>query len=330
MSFVGGTAIGRLALGQEVDAAATTTILVAAQGSFAETGEAATFQTREIASQASFTLTGEPASFQVQVAAAAGGGGTGFALTGEAAAFQAQFAAAQGSFALTGEGAVLTPTLTAAAGAFAVTGFAATFETFLASTQWVFSQGALGSSSLGEVALGQADQNRGAFPLTFNYALTGFAAIDLGSERAGTGLFACTGIRADLSYELLGGGGTIVAGTFSRGRWRALQDEIAAAQEAQRKAVAARKRRRREQAQAAARAQRVRVAAARAQAAEADAAAAGQRALADALVVAAGVRRTQDLMRHTVALHALAAAAQAKSRADAHDEDEALALLLAA
>jgi len=166
------------------------------------------------------------------------------------------------------------------------------------------------------------------------FVLSGKPTIDLDTEVAACGHFALSGEGAFLSYDLLGGGGAIVAGTFSRGRWRDLQEQLAAEQAIERKAVAANRRRRREQAEAAARAERERAWAARAEVDQANAAAAGERALADALAVSAGVQRAQDLMRHTVALHALAAAAQAsahaKTRADAIDEEEAIALLLAA
>jgi hypothetical protein len=64
------TALGRLALGQEIDASATTTILTAATGNFALTGKVATFQIQEVVAEGSFTLTGEAAAFQTQEAAA--------------------------------------------------------------------------------------------------------------------------------------------------------------------------------------------------------------------------------------------------------------------
>ena len=86
------------------------------------------------------------------------------------------------------------------------------------------------------------------------FVLSGQATIDLDVEVAACGLFALTGGPSLYSYDLLGGGGTIVAGTFSRGSWRELQAEIAAEQAAARAAVAAERRRRRDEAQAAARA----------------------------------------------------------------------------
>jgi hypothetical protein len=326
--FIASQALGKIALCQEIDAPATTTILVAGQGAFTLTGEPVAFQTQEAAAERSFSLTGELATFQGQLAAALGS----FTLAGEPATFETLMVSSGGSFALTGGAVAFQPQLPATAGLFAETGIAATFETFMASTEWVLTQGALGSVAIGAPALGQADENRGTFPLTFNYTLTGVASVDLDTEAAGCGIFTLTGgPYTFLSYDLLGGGGTIVAGTFSRGRWRALQDELAAEREARRAALAAERKRRRALAQARAAAARARAQAARARADQANAAAAGARALADALGVAAHRQRAQDLVRHTAALHALACAAQADARAEAQDEDDdAVALLLAA
>jgi hypothetical protein len=157
----------------------------------------------------------------------------------------------------------------------------------------------------------------------------GHANVHVDTEIAACGLFALTGEAATLSYDLLAGG-SIVAGTFSRGKWRALQDEIAAERAAERAARGADKGRRRAQAQAAAQAERDRRRAAWARTDAADAQAAGGRALSAALAAAAGAQWVQELARHTVALHGLALAAKAQADARAQDEDEALALLLAA
>lgn len=187
----------------------------------------------------------------------------------------------------------------------------------------------LGFNALARLALGQASDTAAtvlaAAPGAF--VLTGQATVDLSAEIAACGLFALAG-EPSLGHDVTNIGGAIAAGTFSRGRWRALQEELAAERKAERDEVAAQRRRRRAQAQAAARAARERAQAARAQIAQANAAAAGARVLDDALAAAAGVRRSQNLMRHAATLHALAVAAQA--RAQAQDEDEALALLLAA
>ena len=124
----GGNAFGRWAFGQDADQSSSTVVLTAAEGSFALTGKAATFQSQETAAGGSFALTGETATFQTQFGGASGGaGGVGFgsfALSGKAATFQDQFVAAQGSFALTGEGALFRQQLPAAVGGFAETGLA--------------------------------------------------------------------------------------------------------------------------------------------------------------------------------------------------------------
>jgi hypothetical protein len=322
--MLGFNPLARRALTQQPTA--DTLLLAAAAGSFTLTGEAGTFQIHEAAAFGSFALAGETATFQTQLAAGFGS----FSLAGQAATFQTRLLAAQGSFVLAGQAANLQPQLGAGPGNVAETGIAAVFETFMASTQSVRA-GAVASSVLAGRALGQAGENRGTFPLLFNYTLSGHAIFDLETEVAGCGFFTFTGgPYTFLSYDLLGGGGTIVAGTFSRGKWRALQDELAAEREARRAALAAERKRRRALARAAAAAVRARARAARARVDEADAAAAGARALADALAVAAHRQRAQDLLRHTAALHALAGAAQAEARAKAQDEDETIALLLAA
>ena len=281
-------ALGRLALGQEIDAAATTTILAAATGHFTLTGEAATCQIQAAAAQGGFTLMGEAAAFRTQEAAAFGS----FALTGEAATFQTLFVAAQGTLAVTAEAAAFQQQLAAASVSFAETGFAATFEGFL------------------------PRRIRCVCPL-------GAGDVDVDTEFAGCAAFALTGEPSLWSYDLLGGGGTIVAGTFSRGRWRALQESSRPsgrppAGPPAGKVPPARTGAGRRQRRAGTRPARAR----------ADAGSPCgrglRRALADALAVAAGVRRSQELMRHTATLHALAAAAQER------DEDEALALLLVA
>jgi hypothetical protein len=318
---------GARPLGTFPFAAADGNALTAGFGSFRLAGEAAIFQTQEAAAVGNVTFTGEPVAFQAELPPAFGA----FTRAGEAAAFETFLVSGPGSFGLAGQATTLQPQLVAASGAFAERGVAATFETNLAATEDTIFGGALGSSPIGTLALGQAIGDVAAFPLTFTCTLTGFASLDFETEVAGCGRFTFTGgPYTFLSYDLLGGGGTIVAGTFSRERWRALQDEIAAEQAAARAEIAARKRRRREQAQAAARAKQERIRAAHAAVEAANATAAGERALADALAVGARVTRAHDLMRHTAALHALAVAAQVEARTKAQDEDEAIALLLAA
>ena len=141
--------------------------------------------------------------------------------------------AACGSFALAGEASTFRQQLAAATGSFAVAGGAATYQ-----DQWVATAGVFVEAGEPAIFEGLLVESFGSF------VLSGSPTIDLGAETANCGLFAFTGAPSLDSYDLLGGGGTIVAGTFSRGRWRALQEQIAAEQEAGRKAIAARKRRR--------------------------------------------------------------------------------------
>ena len=63
--LIGGTAIGRLAIGQADDASASTAILAVTAGSFVLTGQTITFQVQESISFGSFTLTGKAATVQL-------------------------------------------------------------------------------------------------------------------------------------------------------------------------------------------------------------------------------------------------------------------------
>src|SRR4029453_8118442 len=65
------------------------------------------------------------------------------------------------------------------------------------------------------------------------------------------GSFALGGAEAYLSYELLGGGGRITGGTFSRRKWRELKDAIRAERDAEERARARVKARERAAARAA-------------------------------------------------------------------------------
>lgn len=117
----GGAAYGRLAYAQEGDAT-TTTVLIAAGATFAETGEAATFQAQESSAFGSFALTGEAANLQQQIASGFGS----FTETGEAATFQDFLAASAGTFALSGQ-ASFQIAEAVGFGTFNLTGIAASF-----------------------------------------------------------------------------------------------------------------------------------------------------------------------------------------------------------
>ena len=258
--------------------------------------------------------------------------GGSVSLTGEAATFQDTLVASPGGFSLTGAAAAFRDALVASPGSFARTGGAATFAIFFSEAQGVTPtvEQQIGAGAIGELALGQGVGGRfgpvGTISLSF--ALTGEPVISADTEIALAGSFALSRIDTFLSWDYLGGGGTLVAGTFSRGRWRALQEELAAERESERRKRAEEKRRRREAREAAAAAEREHREAAWARIDVANAAAAAERALAHARAVAAHIERERNATRHAAVLHALATAAQEQARAQ--DEDEALALLLAA
>src|SRR5947209_5471296 len=134
----------------------------------------------------------------------------------------------------------------------------------------------MGFDALGRLALGQATDSVpvrqiltvsvGSFAAagstaTFSAVLSAPAgAFLLGApavafdptEVVSSGRIVWTGSPAYLSWDFAGGGSAISGGTFSRGKWRALQDEIAAERKAKRKAAAAERDRRRAAALAAA------------------------------------------------------------------------------
>jgi hypothetical protein len=270
---------------------------------------------------------GQAAGSAVTALTAANGG---FSLTGRAATFNSTLVIGFGGFTLAGETQTLAPHLVALGGSFTLSGGVASFGTVFAEAQGFTSiEQTLGGAALGELALGQGVGSFGAKgTLSLSAVLTGEAVNSSEHEIAGNGLFTLSGAKAFLSWDYLGGGGAIGAGTFSRGRWHALQQELAAERESERRKREEEKRRRREAREAAAAAERERREAAWARIDVANAAAAAERALSHALAVAAHIERERAAMRHAAVLHALAIAAQEKARAQ--DEEEALALLLAA
>ena len=320
---LGTEALGRLALGQELDALFGATILTAASASFASSGQAVAFRIQEPLAFGSYTLVGPALGCQTQATEDV----ASFALAGGLETFQAQFTDTFGGFALTGRPAVLAPTLTVTSGTFSADGRAVAFQLRMGSTEWVVSEDALGSSAVGQAAVGQGDSFEGAFPLTFNYALTGGAATDLDTEVAEPGFYALSG-SAFLSHEFLGGGGTLSGGTFSRGRWRALQDGIAAERESEARTRARDLARRRAAAKRAATAAKAARDAARAREDAVNAGLARDRALAGALDAVTGARSVSGVADGSARL--IHAARTARALADARDEEEALALLLAA
>jgi hypothetical protein len=128
--MLGFDALGRLALGQGADQAASNVILVAGTGTYAVTGTAIGLNVGETASAGSFALTAISASFTASLAAAAGA----YALTGVSASSAIGETAAVGSYSLTGTTASFMTSFASVTGAYNLTGIAATFGPQLAST----------------------------------------------------------------------------------------------------------------------------------------------------------------------------------------------------
>jgi hypothetical protein len=127
--MLGFDALGRLALGQGADQAATNAILVAGAGAYAVSGTATGFNVGEAGKAGSFALTGVSASFTASLATAA----NAYALTGVSASFAIGEAAAVGSYSFTGTTASFRMSFASVTGAYNLTGVAATFDTLLAS-----------------------------------------------------------------------------------------------------------------------------------------------------------------------------------------------------
>jgi hypothetical protein len=190
----------------------------------------------------------------------------------------------------------------------------------------------LGGQTLGRHALGQISDSKVLVVSAGAFVLAGQVAAVGPAEPVTTGVFVLTGGAVHLSHDLLGGGGTITGGTFSRRRWRELLAQDERAREAgERRIRDARlrrqaERRRRERAQAELR-RRAREAAA----ADADAQAAAL-ARSHAAQAQAGLQAMRAAVDHAAAVtQAAHAAADAATHARVrNDEDEALLLLLAA
>jgi len=160
------------------------------------------------------------------------------------------------------------------------------------------------------------------------YTLTGPAVSGTDSIACNTGAFGFAGIDTYLSHEFLGGGGRILpGGQFSRRRWRELQDEFTAERRRADKERDDRDRQQREAARAAALAGKTARQAARDLEAELAQARAQAQAIEDARLALLGAQDVAQALRHSAEG---ARRAQAATLQRDHDEDEALALLLAA
>jgi hypothetical protein len=117
--MLGFEALGRSTLGQV--SGKKTIDLVAAQGSFALTGQAVAFKAAEVVANGAFALSGQAVTFKFGEVVGQGA----YAFTGEAAAFLGGLTAAQGAFALTGFAVTEEDFFTASGGTYTLTGFPA-------------------------------------------------------------------------------------------------------------------------------------------------------------------------------------------------------------
>jgi hypothetical protein len=151
--MLGFDALGRLALGQGPDQAATNAVLVAGTGTYAVTGTAIGLNVGEAASAGSFSLTGVSAGFTASLAAAAGA----YAFAGVSVSLAIGETAAVGSYSLTGTTASFRTSFASLTGGCNLTGVAATFDTRLAgvSGSYVLA-GHAASEPIVEIAAGGA------------------------------------------------------------------------------------------------------------------------------------------------------------------------------
>jgi hypothetical protein len=325
--MLGLAALGEFALGPI--STAVTTAITASPASLTAAGQAATFQTTVTAPGGSYSVAGNAAVLTPAATAAAGS----FTVSGQAATFRTTFTALAGSYSVTGSTAVFTTAVTFASGSYALSGQDISFHATIAGAAGSYSlngdlddrgSGILGGA-LGQFALGQGSQR--APGLLFNIGLI-----------SAPGSYIVTGIEANLSSEFLGGGGTIVvhhagdelrSGTpFSKKRYRAIVETAAAQERAEERAQEYKRKAARDAALAAAGQAKAAIDAARLAEDRSNAADANTRALGDALRAMAGAHGTADAMRHSQAVMALALAAKAEQ--NTRDEEEAIALLLAA
>jgi len=218
-------------------------------------------------------------------------------LTGNTAFGAVYLSANVGVYTLTGNAASLTPVLSANVGNYTLTGSA--------------------SANL----LGMASESG-------TYVLTG-AGSGVVSMVADTGNYTLAGNDADLSVQLAFTGGILLpGGQFTRGKWRQLQKQIADEKEADRKKREAEKERKKAEREAEKLRQKL------ARQSEREIRSAGwlnsriERQIDAANAATLGAHHVVDMFRQSMAQQQIALAAR---RADEmQDEEEALALLLAA
>lgn len=180
-----------------------TSLSIAAQyGPFALTGQAVTFTVSQAEAYGSFSLTGQPLTFTISEAPAYGA----ISLTGQQVAFGDLMGEQVGTFALTGEPLTFSINEPAVYGAFALTGQRVTYGlTFV--------------------------------PAYGAFTLTGIAVTETDSESVDPGYFTLTGFDAGYSVDFNPGGTTLTnhgptGPTFTRKRWRELQDQFDADEKA--------------------------------------------------------------------------------------------------
>jgi len=184
-----------------------TNLSIAAQyGSFALTGQAVTFTVSQAETYGSFSLTGQPLTFTISEAPSYGS----FSLTGQQVAFGDLMGEQVGTFTLTGEPLTFSISEPAVYGSFALTGQPVTY-----SLTFVPAYGA--------------------------YTLTGIAVTETDSEAVSPGYFTLTGFDAGYLVDFNPGGTNLTnhgptGPTFTRKRWRELQDQFEADEKARIKA----------------------------------------------------------------------------------------------
>jgi hypothetical protein len=236
-----------------------------------------------------------------------------------AAGVTTTLSAATGSFAETGIAALFQLQQLAAAGSLAVTGVAAAFQ-----VRDLSSLGALAESGVAAAFQVQGLSGAGAF------ALGGQAAVSAAAMPAAPCAYLLAGMPAlySLDFNLRSQGSSISGGTFSRGRWQQMQRAIDAERTAERLARSLENRRRREARLAAAAQANARIKATRNAEDRSHELDAQTRRFVDNVRAVAGLQSVRDAVEHSTRM--LATARDARHGLDQQDEEEAIALLLAA
>jgi hypothetical protein len=286
-----------------------TTAFTADQGSFVLTGVDALFALQQLSAFGSYALNGQSLTFAATWPESAGN----YALTGQGAVFVGQFVTASGTFGLAGQDAVFDPGEAAISGSFALTGSDAGLQTQIAVS---FGPFALAGQDVGDPAI---------FFLVDPglFTLTGGDVVDIVGPNVAT-VGGGAGVIHRAGDELRHSGAS-----FSRKRWLELLAEIEAERKAALNEVKARKPAARKAIRAAAVVAEQAIEVARSTF-DHKVVAADLRAMTGALESAAHAKSVA--VAHAKAKQAaeLAQAILAAHQAEIDDEEEAIALLLAA